>query len=417
MSVAVVAGVLVAACGSSSNKSASAPIGSSASTAATGVTSNSITVEGVVTKTSQAGYSFADADLGAKALFKEVNDAGGVNGRKINYLGSKDDAGDPSQGPGLARAIVQQDKAFAVVPVVSPVFQPTYLVQQQIPFFGWGINPAFCNNDFGFGLNGCVVPAAPQDLVTTAPAVVVGKALGDGKGKTVAILANDDAAGTSGIDVIKTAYVAAGFDVVYAKASVPDAPVSDWTPYVSAVMASNKGQAPDIMDYGTQLPDVVGMRTAMNRAGFHGLSVDPVAYAPQLLQSSATSAGLQNEYVELQFAPFEANTAAMTKMIQSIKAVGGTDNNLTEAAAVGYWSADLFVAGLKQAGRNLTQASLTKALNSNFKFSVAGGLGEIQFPADHTAVSPCGSLVQVQGSKYVQVVPLTCSQNVPLQKS
>src|SRR4029077_2459406 len=138
----------------------------SASGVATGVTSNSITVEGVVTKTSQAGYSFADSDLGAKALFKEVNDAGGVNGRKINYLGAKDDAGDPSQGPGLARAIVQQDKAFAVVPVVSAVFQPTYLVQQQIPFFGWGINPAFCNNDFGFGLNGCVVPAASQDLVT-----------------------------------------------------------------------------------------------------------------------------------------------------------------------------------------------------------------------------------------------------------
>jgi branched-chain amino acid transport system substrate-binding protein len=395
---------------------ASVGLPASAGASVPGVTKTSITVEGLVTKTSAAGYSFTDADLGAKAYFKQVNAAGGVNGRKINYLGSKDDGGDPTQGAPLSRSIVQQDQVFAVVPVVSPTFQPTYLVQQKVPFFGWGINPAFCNNDYGFGMNGCVVPAAPQDLVMAAPGTVVAKALGNasgrGNGKTVAIITNDDSAGTSGLNVVKAAFVAAGFKVVYAKASVPDQPVSDWTPYVSAVLQANNGKAPDVMDYGTQLPDVIGMRAAMNHAGFTGLSVDSVAYAPVIVQSPTTSASLQNEYVQLQFAPFEASTPAMATMKQAIRAVGGTSTNFTEAAAVGYWSAALFVAALKKAGANPTQASITKVLNSGFSFGVAGGLGTVQFPKDHTAVTPCASLVQIQGSKYVQSVALTCGRNI-----
>jgi branched-chain amino acid transport system substrate-binding protein len=405
--------LLVAAAGFSSSGG-----GSPAGATTPGVTKGSITVEGLLTKTSSAGYSFADADLGAKALFKQVNAAGGVNGRKINYLGSRDDGGDPTQGLPLSKSIVEQDHAFAVVPVVSPTFAPTYLEQQKIPFFGWGINPAFCNNNYGFGMNGCVVPAAPKDLVMVAPATVVAKALGDsngkGAGKTVALITNDDSAGTSGLNVVKAAYVAAGFKVVYAEASVPDQPVSDWSPYVSAVLKANNGQPPDVMGYGTQLPDVIGMRAAMNQAGFKGISVDPVAYAPILVQSATTSAGLQNEYVALQFAPFEAGTPAMNKMKQAILAVGGTSANFTEAAAVGYWSAALFVAALKKAGSNPTRASLTKALNSGFSYGVPGGLGTVSFPKDHTAVTPCSSLVQIRGKRYVQSVPLTCGKNVPV---
>ncbi len=127
---------------------------------AAGFTSTSITIEGDVDKTSASGQSEALAELGAKARFARANAEGGVNGRKINYLGSADNKLDPAQDLPTVKKIVEQDKAFAIVPMVSPVLAAggTYLVNNKVPFYGWGITPAFCNNTVGFGYTGCLVP-------------------------------------------------------------------------------------------------------------------------------------------------------------------------------------------------------------------------------------------------------------------
>ena len=108
-----------------------------------GFTANSITIEGDVDKTSASGQSEALAELGAKARFARANAEGGVNGRKINYLGSADNKLDPAQDLPTVKKIVEQDKAFAIVPMVSPVLAAggTYLVNNKVPFFGWGITP------------------------------------------------------------------------------------------------------------------------------------------------------------------------------------------------------------------------------------------------------------------------------------
>ena len=40
--------------------------------------------------------------------------------------------------------------------------------------------------------------------------------------------------------------------------------------------------------------------------------------------------------------------------------------------------------------------------------------GTISFPANHPDSVPCGSLVQIDGGKYVSKVPLTCFTNTTL---
>lgn len=408
----LIAGASVAACGTTAPQSTA---GTSGTAATPGVTATTIRVTGLITKTSAAGISFSDAELGAKAYFDAINAKGGVDGRKIVYDTAPDDNLDPAKDASLARSLTLEDKYFAVVPVASPVFTAgSIFTQAKMPFFGWAITPSFCNTDYGFGLDGCVV-GDNSDLVSTAPAAVIAQTLGStAKGKTAAIIAEDTPAGTSGVAVVKTALEAAGFTVTYAQSSIPSGTVSDWTPYVHAVMTSADGHAPDVMIYGSTVPHVLGMRAAMVRAGYKGIQVDPTTYSPQLLQDAATRQGLQGEYVQLQFAPFEAGTPAMQDMLSALRAVGGAKLVPTELMEVGYWSAALFVAGLEKAGRNLTQASLVNAMNSNFTFGVDGGLGTVRYPQDHSEQTPCASLVQVTGASFTQRVPLTCTTDVPL---
>ena len=75
---------------------------------------------------------YGGADIGAKARFQRANDAGGVNGRKIDYIGFADDGGDPTAGSTAATKLVEQDGVFAVVPTVTPDLAASgYLVSRR----------------------------------------------------------------------------------------------------------------------------------------------------------------------------------------------------------------------------------------------------------------------------------------------
>ena len=416
----------LAACGSSSSKStggtggsSSAPAGSGGgnSNSAEGFSATSITIEGDIDKTSAGGQSEALADLGAKARFAAANKAGGINGRTINYLGAVDNKLDPSLDLTTVKKIVEQDKAFAIVPMVSPVLAQggQYLVTNKIPFFGWGITPTFCNNEEGFGYTGCLVPLTKSNQVSTASAGLVDKELGikDGTGKTVALIAEDDTAGQFGVKVIEAAFVADHWKVTYDKASVPNTSVTDYTPYAQAILTSNGGKAPDVMFHVTTVPNTVGLTTALKNAGFKGPQVNAVTYDPTFLKGASGTA-LQGEYVFIQYGSFESGAAINKQMLADVQAVDPSQKELTQDIAIGYYSADIFLTDLKKAGKDLSRAGFLKVANDGSTYSVPGGIGDTSFPRDHTNSVPCGSLVQVKGAKYVSAVPLTCFKNVPL---
>ena len=82
-----------------------------------GVTATSIKVGGLGDAT-----LFGGADIGAKARFQRANDAGGVNGRTIDYTGFTDDAGIPVIASQAAAKIIQDNGIFAVVPAITGDF-------------------------------------------------------------------------------------------------------------------------------------------------------------------------------------------------------------------------------------------------------------------------------------------------------
>jgi hypothetical protein len=420
------------ACGSSSKGSKTSAASSAPASSASkgdssannadpsaGFTKDSITIEGDVDKTSAGGQAQEGADIGAKARFNRANQQGGVNGRTIKYLGSLDNKYDPAQDLPVIKQIVQQDKAFAVVPMVDPVLAAggTYLVQNNIPFFGWGVTPAFCNNTVGFGFSGCLVPTTPNNKVSTASAGLMDKVLGqqDGSGKTVALISEDSVAGQFGVKVVQAAFVADKWTVTYAKGAIPaSAPVTDFTPYSQAILTSNKGKAPDVVFHVTSTANVEGLSKALTNAGFKGVQENALTYDPAFLSNSTGRDALQNQYVFIQFGSFEGDAAINTQMLKDVQAVDPSRKALTQDIATGYYSADLFLHYLQKAGHTLSRKALLDAANDGSSYEITGGLGKVSFPSNHQNSVACGSMVQVQGDKYVQKVPLTCFSNVPL---
>jgi ABC-type branched-subunit amino acid transport system substrate-binding protein len=111
--VAIVAALLcavpvLAACGGSDSESAAAGGGSAGGSG--GGDPIKIFVYGPF---EAKGFSLPGLKTGPEAAVKKVNDAGGINGRKLELL-SCNDGNDPNQAAGCARQAVQ-DKAVAVV--------------------------------------------------------------------------------------------------------------------------------------------------------------------------------------------------------------------------------------------------------------------------------------------------------------
>jgi ABC-type branched-subunit amino acid transport system substrate-binding protein len=384
--------------------------GARSQTDARGVTATSINVAGI-----GAGPNFTADELkiGTTARFQVENNKGGVFGRKINYVETANDKSDPNTDLTEAQRLVQQDQVFAVVPTLTPVLQAsTFLTQQHVPFFGWGIDAGFCKNPYAFGFTGCIVP--PPSIPTTgttwgALASAYFKAHGSpggAKGKTAAVIAEDLDTGKTGALVIGEQAKLAGFKVVYQKNPVPaNPPPGDVSPYVNALMTSNAGKPPDVVFVTTAYGNVLKLSNGLLAAGFQGLLTNAVTYDPRLVSAA------KGETVFTQFdLPEDTANATMQRITSDIKAVAGSAP-ITQAVLAAYFSADAFVAALKKAGKNLTPEGLAKAMGS-MTYQVPGIVGPTKYPAAQTLGAPCGLLTQSDGTKYSIVVPYACYQDV-----
>ncbi|MFF2773846.1 ABC transporter substrate-binding protein [Streptomyces sp. NPDC058052] len=399
--------LLVTACNSAST-------GGSTPSSARGVTADTIKVGGIVSMTTASGYSKKDTDLGARARYDRANAEGGINGRKIEYLGAEDDGQDPARNLAAARKLVQQEKVFAVSPMSSVTFAGAdFLDAQKVPTVGWGTLPSFCGPDHIYGFNGCLVPMPGGTLNQTWPESLA-SVLGGARGKSVALIAGDNDAGKFGIRTFTQGFKAAGFQVPYAKAVVPATSMpSDWSAYTKEILRSGPGGAPPHAVISVmQTPYNIGLFTALKRSGYKGVISDPTDYDPGLLAKNATKQALDGVHVLLQFQPFESDSPAMRQFKEDIrKAAGGKDVPLNMHMMTGYMSADLFLSIAAKAGKDLTVESFQKAADG---FSDTGTLvGDRAEPKGKKESFGCGALVRLKNGRYEVAVPFTCYPPIP----
>ncbi len=401
--VAVAAAIVVALMASTA---ISAGAGVKAAGTTRGVTSKSIKVGALVSQ-----QVFGASVDGAKARFARENAKGGVFGRKIDLATIGDDKFDPTTNVQVSRQLVTADQVFAIVPVVTIVLgSGDYLAQQKVPFVGWGISPQFCGNKYGYGFTGCVSPSVPKFSNPFMP-LAAAKALGkDPKGLTVALQAEDTDAAKSGNATLAAGAESLGMKIVYNKANIPAPPATtgDFTPFVQDIMTSNGGKAPDIvLLLLASIPSTLGLQKGLQDAGFKGPMVNTQTYDAQLAAPSKGGS------VYVQFGAFE--TASTVPGVKQMVA-DMTKANVTPSvlSAVGYLSADMFIAALKKAGKNLTVESFQKAAGK-LKYNVKNLVGPTTFPKDSVAPGTCGTLVTSNGTGYDVTVPYFCAPVLPFK--
>jgi ABC-type branched-subunit amino acid transport system substrate-binding protein len=170
-------------------------------------------------------------------------------------------------------------------------------------------------------------------------------------------------------------------------------------------MTSNNGGAPDIVIMlFASIPSTLGLQGALQADGFEGPIENTQTYDPQLAAPSKGGS------VYVQFGAFEtADTVPGVK--QMVTDLEKADAPLGVLSAVGYLSADMFIAALKKTGKNLTVDAFQKAA-SKLKYNVSKTAGPTTFPKDRVQPGVCGTLVTSNGTGYDVTVPYFCGEAV-----
>jgi ABC-type branched-subunit amino acid transport system substrate-binding protein len=369
-----------------------------------GITDKQITIGGLAYLTSPNGSSMVGTDTGSKVRFDRVNAEGGINGRKINYVGTLDDGEDPSRNGQQAKVLVDQKKVFAAVPVMTAAsnYLDTFCAET-VPFFGWGFNQGFCNSSIGFGITGCQY--SDPSVTSSAYGVLLKSLFGaQTSGKTAALVGVDNDSARAGNKELAAQISTVGVKVVYNQTPVPVAGLTDTTAVVNAIMRANGGSPPDVVIYVVDFQSVAKLTGALAAAGFQGKNVNPVGYDPRL----AGFGPLQKSYTVLQWEPgFDTSVPAIKQMAADFAKYAPGDP-ISLPAMAGYWSADMFTTAATKVGRNLNLNSLLKLMNDNYSNYVPGALPQTRWPLNHAISSPCGSIVQLNGKQYTLTSKLAC---------
>ena len=136
---------------------------------------------------------------GMEAYFKYVNEKGGVNGRKIEFI-YRDDQYNPSKTPAVARELVEKENVFAIVGGIGTAngrAVADYLETKGVPFF----TPASGDRFWSEGGKKNVYTVFPKYL--TEGEILGNYAAKDLKAKKVAVLYQDDDFGKQGLEGVK----------------------------------------------------------------------------------------------------------------------------------------------------------------------------------------------------------------------
>ncbi|MBX6391535.1 MAG: ABC transporter substrate-binding protein [Frankia sp.] len=378
-----------------------------------GITDTEIKVGGLAYLTSPSGSTMSGVDLGAKARFERANEEGGINGRKIDFVGVLDDGNDAARNLDQARVLADQEEVFAVVPLLtSHASYVDVLCNEVVPFFGWGINPGFCGNTIGFGITGCLVAEGRRPAAATTYGIALQSLNGgSAEGLKVAILGSDSQSAVNGVADMVTQVETVGADVVYAETPIPAAGLTDATALVNDLMTAADGAPPDILLHVLDFTTTNKVIEAMAAAGYEGKHLTAVGYDPRL--AAAGMASMQGVNSILQWAPAESDAQAVQQLRADL-AKYTPDAVLSLPTMAGYWAADFFVRAATAVGPDLTVDALLELLNGGYTHSVEGALAETRWPLNHVINNPCMSVVQLDGNAYKIAADLACGSLVKL---
>jgi len=327
----------------------SAAIASAATAPVEGVTSDSVKIGFIYSKTGVASATSGDSDVGCKARVGRENANGGVGGRKldIQYVD------DQSSGANLTSAqnLVQNQHVFMVINDSAFAFLTyRWLLDHNVPLIGGGFDGTYYGAPGNEKVISAFGNAAPVEGVSYDVGPKIAKALGATKMASLGygVSPSSTAAAKSNG---KYAAPAAGLKSVYTNTTV-DFGSTDVGPIVLGLKNAGADAVYLPLDGNTNLAIAQGLQ--QNNVPMKAVLMAS-GYGQAMLDSPITKTLNSADIVSQIYKPAELkNDPAVKKFRADLKKYGGITGVPDYGAYTGYLSCDLAITGLQQAGKNPT---------------------------------------------------------------
>jgi branched-chain amino acid transport system substrate-binding protein len=293
------------------------------------------------------------------AVYKQFNDAGGLNGRPIQLQHCDASTGNPENAPNCLRKFVGDPSILALTGSISTTGFTALVGSAKMANIGPNVRvPEELTSPLSF----------PIASLSESYVANIIQSLASQKKSPVAIYPNISA-GLLTLSTIKDAYSARGITLVAIPASLSE---PTYAPFVSKAKASN-GDPLYLLLSQTQLARAI---TDANGLGYHPQFV--ASYACYDTNNVIKPLGSQLEGTACS-TPWNINMAG-SEVTNVMQAAGATGYNLSFNSIIVYEAAKMFIAALKTINGPITRDSVYTAM-SQLKFSDPALLAPLDFSA------------------------------------
>ena len=370
---------------------AAASLATAASAQTRGVTATEVTF-GMHTDLSGVAATYGVSSSNAvKMRFDEINDAGGVNGRKLKVI-IEDQAYQVPKAVQACNKLINRDKVFAfVAPLGTPMNNACFKDQ-----FAVGVPNLF-------PLSAARSMYEPYERLKFYGAASYVDQVRSGidyfvktKGKkAVCVMYQDTDFGKEVLEGAEQQTKKLGIKIVETTAHKPTD--QDFT----APITKLKQAGCDLVMMGTIVRDTIVPYVTARKAGWNDVDFLGSAAVYDLVVGAAQ--GMEGFYgMGLTEMPYvDSGVASVKKFVEDYKKKFNVDPNI--GAVYGYVAADLTVQGLKNAGKDLTLDSFIKGLEAikNYKDIFNGP--QVSFGPNIRQGANSSFLAQVKGGKWTRV--------------
>jgi len=289
---------------------------------------------------------------GMNAYFDYINQQGGINGRKIKLI-IADDQFNPSKTVVEVKRMVESDKVFALVCGLGTpgnLAVMDYVNNKQVPF----VYQAAGTSKLSMPPKKYIFPVQPNYVLEGD--LMAQYLVNDVKAQRIAIIYRNADDGIEEYESLKKTMAKYGKELV---AAIPiNTSATDFSIEV-AKLAEVNPDALVIMAWGGQSANIVkqakqyGMNDTLYIMTYANADATFPYLAGEAAEGAEVFAWLDIDFTDMNFLPFII-----------YKQKFGNDAMPNAYAIAGMVAAEVFVEGIKRAGKNLTREKLVKALES-----------------------------------------------------
>ncbi len=352
-----------------------------------GVTETEIRIGQFAVQTGPAAELGKRMQLGIQAHFAAINAAGGINGRQIKLV-SRDDGYEPEKAAAAVKALIEEDKVFALI---GSVGTPTTLAALPainaagIPLIGPFTGAQALREPFNRNLFHVRASYFDETEKIVQHLSTLGKT-------RFLVFYQNDAFGKTGLEGVTRALTKRKLTAVGAVT------VERNSVDVAAALAEVVKLKPDAVIQISAYKSSAALIKQARGKSYSGQFVNVSFVGSQALATELGDAGRGVAISQVMPFPFAAKSAIVREYQQRMTEAKHTDYDYSSME--GFIAAKVLTEGLRRAGKGLSRESLTTALESLRDFNMGGftiGYG----PNDHEGSSYTDMSILSQGGRFM----------------